>query len=84
MDNTSKTPDFLKLEQQTDAKKYILAQKLGTRKGFFLFYFDQLPKFNTQTDCFNAVNMLHYEIFGEEKYSSYDSFRRRVLEILKK
>jgi len=61
-----------------------LMRKLYSRKTFFLFYFDMLPNFKTQTECFDAVNLLHYNLFGEEKYSSYDSFRRRITDLLNK
>lgn len=62
----------------TPSQKFILAQKLGTVKGFYMFYFDKLPYYSTQTDCFNALNLLHYNIFNEYKYEDYNSFRRSL------
>jgi len=68
-------PNF---NQLTHAQKYVLAQKLGTAKGFYLYYFELLPHFTTQTDCFNAVNLLHYKIFDQYKYEDYNSFRNAL------
>jgi hypothetical protein len=57
-----------------------LYRQLGTRSGFFQYYFKQLdnPKYRTYVECFNAVNDLHFELFGEYRYESYDSFRKQV------
>lgn len=84
MSNLSQQPIIINLKQKSDAEKYQLAQKLGTVKGFYQYYFDMLPVIQNQTKTFEAVNLLHYKIFGEEKYSSYDSFRQRMLHHLKK
>lgn len=65
----------LTADQKQFQKKFLLAQKLGTIKGFYKYYFDHLPKHKTQTDCFNAINLLHYNIFNEYKYEDYNSFR---------
>lgn len=68
----------------TQGEKYILAQKLGTSKGFYLYYFEQLKHFQNQTKCFNTINLLHHKIFGEYKYTDYDSFRNVLKYQLKK
>jgi len=60
------------------SEKLALAQKLGTTKGFYSFYFNHLSKFNTQIECFQHINELHNQIFGEYRYSSYNSFRRHL------
>jgi len=77
----------LKLARNYETKqaneKLQLAKKLGTRIGFFEFYFNNLPNFKTQTDCFYAVNELHFSIFSEYKYSDYNSFRKQVTTYLK-
>jgi len=51
-------------------------QKLSTPKGFYDYWFDHLPEYRTQTECFTAVNDLHEELFGHPKYTSFDSFDR--------
>ena len=60
------------------SEKLALAQKLGTTKGFYSFYFNHLSKFNTQIECFDHCNELFYQIFQEYKYRNYDSFRKGI------
>jgi hypothetical protein len=55
-----------------------LLKTLGTRQGFFQHYFEMLPRQRTQIECFNNVNDKHFELFGEYRYESYDSFRNQV------
>ena len=63
--------DRLRLENQ-------LMKKLGTREGFYQYYFEQLPLHRTQTECFNHCNDTYFELYGEYKYESYNSFRQLV------
>jgi hypothetical protein len=60
-----------------------LQKKLQGRTEFFKYYFDNLPFYQTQTDCFNAVNDLYFELFKEYKYTDYNSFRKQVTTYLK-
>jgi len=75
---------IVNFKQLTDSQKYQLAQQLGTVKGFYTYYFNQLPNFNTQSNCFNAVNLLHFKIFNTYKYEDYNSFRRALTYHLQK
>lgn len=59
------------IKAQEDAK---IMRKLATPKGFYNYWFSQLPNFKTRLDCFNHVNDLYLKYFDEEKYASYDSF----------
>lgn len=52
--------------------------KLGKSNGFFQLYFDCLSQFPTQIETFNYVNDLYFELWGEYKYSYYDSFRNSL------
>ena len=52
-----------------------LLKKLATNAGFITLYYEHLPNFNHNYECFNYLNDLHYKHFGEEKHASYDSFR---------
>ena len=61
-----------------------LLRKIGTRQGFFQYYFERLPFHNTQTECFNEVNDLYLTLFGEERYSDFDSFKKVRNRFLKK
>lgn len=60
-----------------------LLRTLATRTGFFNYYFRELgkkdakgrPVHRTNVECFLHCNNQYYELFGEEKFISYDSFR---------
>lgn len=49
-------------------------QKLSTGKRFFDYWFEQLPLYPTQVECYRAVNDLYFELYGEYKYSCWESF----------
>ena len=66
-----KTDSQIIKEQQEQMK---IMRKLATSQGFYEYYFSQLPKHKTNTDCFDDVNDLYFTLFGEYKYSSYASF----------
>lgn len=78
------TPE--QFQQQIEAKILPLAQKLGTKQGFFEYWFQILPKCKSNKAAFDITNLLHLKIFKEEKYTSYDSFvkaKNRYLNNLK-
>lgn len=50
--------------------------KIATSSGFYEYYFEQLKHYKTNIDCFEYVNNLYCQYFGEYKYSSYDTFRK--------
>jgi len=70
------------LDQLAQEEKYRaqvdLMRQLYSASGFFKFYFAQLPKHRTQIEAFNAVNELHMDLFGEYRYSDYNSFRHAL------
>lgn len=68
-----------KYRQQTE-----MMRKIHNPQGFYDYYFAQLPLHRTNVECFNAVNDLYFELFGDYKYSSYNSFQRRLTEIINK
>ena len=51
-----------------------LLKKLATKTGFIRLYYEKLPKFKYNYLCFEHINSLHLEKFGEEKYSCWNSF----------
>lgn len=55
-----------------------LMRQLYSAAGFFKYYFEQLPKHPTQIEAFNYVNDLHLDLFGQYRYSDYDSFRQAL------
>lgn len=58
-------------------QKFELSKILSVNHSFFKAYFNNLPFAKTQAECFNKLNDLHFEIFGIDKYSSYNSFRHK-------
>lgn len=70
-------------KQAIEAKVLPIAQKLGTRQGFFEYWFQILPNCKSQEAAFDIVNLLHFRIFKEEKYTSFDSFRKQKNNYLK-
>jgi hypothetical protein len=75
-------PIIVNFKTATAAQRYVLAQKLGTSKGFYETYFKMLPVFKTavgpQKKCFDLLNELHHKIFNEYRYSDYNSFRKAL------
>lgn len=77
MNKSPSTSETLQeLQQQNE-----LMRSLGTREGFFKIYFKELgkqknghPMHRTNCECFNYVNRLHFDLFGEERFSGYHSF----------
>lgn len=59
--------------EELQAQNKIMRQ-LATTTGFYEYYFKQLKHHRTNFDCFNYVNDLYFNIFGEYRYSSYNSF----------
>lgn len=62
-----------------------LMKKLGNSTGFFQCYFKELgeiigdrQKHRTNVEAFNYVNDLYFDLFGEYKYSGYNSFRHQL------
>ncbi|MAM27436.1 MAG: hypothetical protein CMC13_00280 [Flavobacteriaceae bacterium] len=66
---------MIPVQKLTHAQKVEIAIKLRSAADFFATYYEYLPKFKMQKDCFNYLNEIHLEVFGEEKYSNYGSFR---------
>lgn len=65
----SQKTEIQKLQQQNQ-----LLKQLGTTVGFYQYYFNQLKHHKTNVECFNAVNELHFDLFGEYRYSSWATF----------
>ncbi len=68
-------PEFKPLDQLSHTEKVTIAIKLKDTNSFFTAYFNYLPYFGTYRECFEYLNEIHLDIFGSEKYSSFDSFR---------
>lgn len=57
-------------------KENEIIKRIATSAGFYEYYFEQLKHHKTEIECFDAINDLYFEYFGEYKYSSYNSFRK--------
>tara|TARA_R110001632_G_scaffold137804_1_gene253403 strand:+ start:1633 stop:1881 length:249 start_codon:yes stop_codon:yes gene_type:complete len=71
----NQTPE--QFQQQLEAMVLPIAKQLGTRQGFFEYWFQILPRCKSQKTAFDIVNLLYLKIFGEEKYTSYTSFKHQ-------
>lgn len=68
----------MNISQMKPEQLYELAQKLGTTSGFIDLYLQNLPEAKNKQECFEELNEAHNEIFNEDKYSDYNSFRRAL------
>ncbi len=66
-----KTP----VDQLTRDECVDLAITIKDTASFFSVYFENLPFFNTQKECFEYYNAIYLEVYSVEKYSSFQSFR---------
>jgi len=64
--------------QVSEYKALQLHRIIGNSNGFFSFYYENLKNFKTHNAAFDYVNQLYYELFGEYKYNSYNSFRNSL------
>ncbi|XRE42226.1 hypothetical protein ACIVBQ_000430 [Tenacibaculum discolor] len=71
-------------ERNIKAMLFDVAKKIGTTTGYMDYYFKILYKCKSQKQAYEAVNVLHFLIFGQYKYSDFDSFRRSRNHHLKK
>jgi hypothetical protein len=53
-----------------------LLKQLGTTAGFYEYYFKNIKHHRTNVECFNAVNDLYFDLFGEYRFSSFNAFRQ--------
>ncbi|WP_281225379.1 hypothetical protein [Flavobacterium aquiphilum] len=56
-------------------KKIELMRKLSTTTGFYLHYFSELKNHKSNKQCFDGVNELYHSLFGEYRYSDFNSFK---------
>lgn len=79
MNNNLTQQDIANLAQEEKYRDQVeMMRKIYSPKGFFDYYFTQLPHHKTNIDCFNAANDLYFELFGDYKYSSHGSFLNQL------
>lgn len=59
-------------------KKVERMREIGTINGFYQAYYKLLPKTKTYVEAFNQLNDEYFELFGVYRYSSYNTFRKRL------
>lgn len=57
--------------------------QLGKSNGFLQVYLNSLGQFPTQIETFNHLNDLYFELWGEYRFSDYNSFRWSLRKYLK-
>lgn len=57
----------------TQRNQVLLA--ISKPSAFFTTFYNQLPFARTNIECFNKLNDLHFDIWGQYMYSSYNSFQ---------
>ena len=76
--------NILRIEKEKLEVQIELMQKLSTTPKFFVYYFSKLSEFGSNKSCFDSVNDLYFDLFGEYKYSDYASFRVQLTKYNKK
>tara|TARA_R110000868_G_C10970676_1_gene769839 strand:- start:14647 stop:14889 length:243 start_codon:yes stop_codon:yes gene_type:complete len=61
-----------------DLEKYYFYRKNGIKAGFFIRYFELLPRSKTAVEAFEKTNDEHETLFGEFRFSSIQSFRNSL------
>jgi hypothetical protein len=60
-----------KIEKQNEQMR-----ELSTRKGFYAAYFVALKTAKSNKEAFDAVNEIYHELFGNYRYSDWNTFKR--------
>lgn len=63
---------------QDDVDLYFFYRKHGINDGFFHRYFHHLKGSETTVEAFRTTNMEYFDLFGEAKYSTINSFRNQL------
>lgn len=68
--------DKLGLEKQTETAPIpAAAQRLLTQEGYFERFFELVTVSGTYQEAYVKLETEYEQYFGQEKYTSYDSFR---------
>jgi len=57
-------------------KENIEMRKLSTRKGFYNEFFNELKTASSNKEAFNTVNERYHTLFGQYRYSDFNTFKR--------
>lgn len=73
----------IEFERQIKSRVYEIAKKIGTRDGFFQYYFDISKRCSSNSEAFYLTNQIHYLIFNEYRYTSYTTFSKQKQKYLR-
>lgn len=73
----------IEFERQIKSRVYEIAKKIGTRNGFFQYYFDISKRCCSNSEAFQLTNQIHYLIFKEYRYTSYTTFSKQKQKYLR-
>jgi len=59
-----------KIEKQNEQMR-----QLSSRKGFYAAYFIELKTAKSNKEAFDTVNEIYHELFGNYRYSDWNSFK---------
>lgn len=59
-------------------------RRLNSTTGFLNLFFEKLTQTKTQAEAYREAEKEYQSIFGENRYSSYDSFRKTKNRLIKK
>ena len=65
-------------------KEREIMRQIVTANGFYKYYFSQLVNYKSNLDCFNAINDMYFDFFGEYRYSGYESFKQQIKKYINK
>lgn len=60
-----------KLEKENEEMR-----KLSTRRGFYNQFFEKLKTAASNKEAFNEVNERYHALFGQYRYSDFNTFKR--------
>jgi hypothetical protein len=63
-----------KTNEQLQADQKLMRQ-LKTAAGFHAYYFSLLPKHKNFKAAYQAADDKHFELFGDFRYTGYESFK---------
>lgn len=73
---TSAEENAMRIQLEKLEKQVIEMRKLSTRKGFYEQYFKELKTARTNTEAFNNINERYHSLFGNYRYSDWNSFKK--------
>ena len=80
VDNLDYTPDnFERLKREYDRLRMnnaqqLIVMKMRTTQGFVELHWFQMPHHRTAIEAFNMLNDMYFDYYGENRFSTYNTF----------